>query len=170
MTKKCRTSSRFRCSSIESGLGRVEGFSNCAVKTAGSRDCETMLTLLSIGEGSGSAFAECLIWEATPIIDGAAARAAGCFLPNISGWSSTRRWASACAMVGSTGYGSSSRRPLGNGARGAAIRTKQSGRRLQRNERLPQGAGRRPDRLRERLRRSGDDWGGMQQRQARHAW
>ena len=46
-------------------------------------------------------------------------------------------------------------------------RNKESSLRLQKNERLPQGAGRRPDRLRERLRRSGDDGGGRQQTKAR---
>ena len=124
--RRWRTSSRYCCSSLESGLGQVECSSRGAVKTASGRDCDTLLTSLSIGEVSGSTLAECLVWDATRIQNGAAARAEACSLPNISGCSSTRRWASACARVGSTGYGSSSRRPLGNGARGGAKGTKKA--------------------------------------------
>ena len=126
MTKRSRTSSRFRCYSLKSGLGRVEGFSRGAVKSAGGRDCDALIISLSIGEGSGSALAVCPVKTAMPITDGAAVRATACPLPNISKWRSTWCWASACARVRSPRYGFSSWRPLGNGARKAAKGTRKA--------------------------------------------
>ena len=143
MPKIWQILSRFRCSSLESGLKRVEWYSRGAVKRAG-RDCETHLTSLFIKYGSGSTFEKCLV--VTCIAGGSAARAAAIVLPKNFGWSSTMRLASACANLGSTLYGTSSMRQPGRGRRKAAKETiEKVVDCIGREGRLPQRFGPRPD-------------------------